>query len=263
MYPLISSLVIITMMCVLTVSSMPAFHHDDTDEITPLDAVALFCLAFFATELLVYLIFFCLEIIMRRKLTLNFLLRPIIILDIITTAAWALFIFEPLAHAAFDITVWMIIPLRSFRIVWFIRFWNPGRGLTHFMETKWKSLLLVLFTMVLTAIYFTAWMYFAEPHFIAHPDLLGSLWWAFVTLCTVGYGDMSPKTLDGKPIAVLCGLFAIVFHALCATIYFTTYLEYFRSWRFNSSPGGGNRRTSECLEIEGAEETTPFKTQSE
>ena len=171
-YPLISSLVIITMLCILTVSSMPEFlkyrvvkrrpqHNasgtseeidkdNNVDEITPLDAVALFCLAFFATELLVYLIFYCLEIILRRKPTLTIhSLRPIIILDIITIAAWALFIFRPLTHAAFNIIVYMVIPLRSFRIVWFLRLWNPGRGLTYILETKWKSLVLVLFALVL------------------------------------------------------------------------------------------------------------------
>ena len=270
------------MLCVLTVSSMPEFlkyrvvtrrqqhnasdtieENNKADEITPLDAVALFCLAFFATELLVYLIFYCLEIILSRKPTFGFILRPIIILDIITIAAWAVFIFRPLTHAAFNITVYMIIPLRSFRIVWFLRFFNLGRGLIHVLETKWKSLMLVLFTLVLAAIYLAAWMYFAEPHFIAHSDLLDSLWWSFVMICTVGYGDMYPKTLNGQPITVLCALFATVFHAACATIYVTTYWDYFRSGRFRTPPGGGKRRTGDGLEVEGAEEVTPFKTRSE
>ena len=45
-----------------------------------------------------------------------------------------------------------------------------------------------------------------------------ALWWGFITVCTVGYGDSVPKTWKGKVIACICALFGISFFALPAGI---------------------------------------------
>jgi len=45
-----------------------------------------------------------------------------------------------------------------------------------------------------------------------------ALWWGFITLCTVGYGDAVPVTWKGKLIACFCALFGISFFALPAGI---------------------------------------------
>jgi potassium voltage-gated channel KQT-like subfamily protein len=45
-----------------------------------------------------------------------------------------------------------------------------------------------------------------------------ALWWGFITLCTVGYGDAVPQTWKGKIIACFCALFGISFFALPAGI---------------------------------------------
>ena len=45
-----------------------------------------------------------------------------------------------------------------------------------------------------------------------------ALWWGFITLCTVGYGDTVPQTWKGKIVACFCALFGISFFALPAGI---------------------------------------------
>jgi voltage-gated potassium channel Kch len=46
-----------------------------------------------------------------------------------------------------------------------------------------------------------------------------ALWWAIVTVTTVGYGDVSPATAEGRLIAVALMLIGIgVISALTATI---------------------------------------------
>ena len=56
----------------------------------------------------------------------------------------------------------------------------------------------------------------------ANPEQFGSfahaLWWGFITVCTVGYGDSVPVTWKGKVIACVCALFGISFFALPAGI---------------------------------------------
>ncbi|PAA57571.1 hypothetical protein BOX15_Mlig000995g2, partial [Macrostomum lignano] len=45
-----------------------------------------------------------------------------------------------------------------------------------------------------------------------------ALWWGVVTLCTVGYGDVTPKTWSGKIVASFCSIAGISFFALPAGI---------------------------------------------
>jgi len=51
----------------------------------------------------------------------------------------------------------------------------------------------------------------ANPQF---HELQDGLWWAFVTLTTVGYGDIVPITSGGRIIAVMTMIFGIVVYSL-------------------------------------------------
>jgi len=50
-----------------------------------------------------------------------------------------------------------------------------------------------------------------NPQFGALPD---GLWWAFVTLTTVGYGDVVPITTGGRMVAVITMLIGIMVYSL-------------------------------------------------
>ena len=45
-----------------------------------------------------------------------------------------------------------------------------------------------------------------------------ALWWGVITLCTVGYGDITPLTWQGKLIASFSAIAGISFFALPAGI---------------------------------------------
>jgi len=49
------------------------------------------------------------------------------------------------------------------------------------------------------------------------------IWWAMVTMTTVGYGDKAPKTMGGRIVALIWMIFSIIFIA-CFTANITTSL---------------------------------------
>ena len=60
---------------------------------------------------------------------------------------------------------------------------------------------LTIFILLLGAL----WFYFFENT----PHILDAFWWSFVTITTVGYGDITPSTVGGKIIGVVVMVFGI------------------------------------------------------
>ena len=90
--------------------------------------------------------------------------------------------------------------LRLFRILKLVRY---NRAMNHFTRAistaKEEILLFVFVTLIL--IYFSAvGIYYFENK--AQPEhyssIFDSLWWAIITLTTIGYGDVYPITVGGK-----------------------------------------------------------------
>ena len=90
--------------------------------------------------------------------------------------------------------------LRLFRILKLVRY---NKAMNHFTRAiksaKEEILLFVFITLIL--IYFSAvGIYYFENQ--AQPEhfssIFDSLWWAIITLTTVGYGDVYPITVGGK-----------------------------------------------------------------
>lgn len=59
-------------------------------------------------------------------------------------------------------------------------------------------------------------------------DLQDGLWWALVTLTTVGYGDIAPVTTAGRVLAVMTMIFGMVAYSLVIAN-LTVFIETFRA----------------------------------
>ena len=90
--------------------------------------------------------------------------------------------------------------LRLFRVLKLVRY---NKAMNHFVRAiktaKEEILLFIVITLML--IYFSAvGIYYFENE--AQPEhytsIFDSLWWAIITLTTVGYGDVYPITVGGK-----------------------------------------------------------------
>ena len=140
---------------------------------------------------------------------LRLMSMPMMVLDAVAIMP---FFIEPFAGV--DLTV-----IRVLRVVRFYRLarYVPALAtISRVIAADWRALMgsSVLFVGVL--LISGVLMYIAEGR--VQPDRLGdvpsAMWWAVVTLSTVGYGDVVPITAFGKVIAGLTMVLGILFMAL-------------------------------------------------
>jgi voltage-gated potassium channel len=92
--------------------------------------------------------------------------------------------------------------LRVFRIFRMVRFLDESRYMMFALIRSFSKIMVFLFFIVLLTIFLGSVMYVLEykhnPGFHSIPQ---SIYWAIVTITTVGYGDVAPVTAIGKIIA--------------------------------------------------------------
>lgn len=125
--------------------------------------------------------------------------------------------------------------LRILRIFKFIRYSNKIQVLGKVIR-KEKGVLLTVLGIAIFYVFLTALIMFnAEPHVnpitgaVTFEDFFDALYWATVTLTTVGYGDMIPVTDIGRFVSMLSSLFGVAVIALPSGVITASYLEELRS----------------------------------
>ena len=76
------------------------------------------------------------------------------------------------------------------------------------------------FPVAMTLVFGIVFIFGATEYVLEHPhnpgfaEVSDGLWWAFVTLTTVGYGDLYPVTTPGRIVAVFTMIFGITIYSL-------------------------------------------------
>lgn len=91
--------------------------------------------------------------------------------------------------------------LRIFRVLKFVQFVAEAQMLGKALRASRKKITVFLFVVFTLVVIFGSLMYLIEGEENGFTNIPQSIYWAIVTLTTVGYGDISPQTGLGRTLA--------------------------------------------------------------
>ena len=129
---------------------------------------------------------------------------------------------------------------RIFRIVRVFKFIRHSQDLIMIIKVvahAKRELSLLVLLLGIFSMSFGSLMYYVEHS--ANPDQFSSImqgcWWAIVTITTIGYGDISPVTWQGKIVGSVVLTLGIVFLALPMTIIVGKFSAVYETEKTNTS----------------------------
>lgn len=197
------------------------------DAIEPILYTGLACTILFTIELVCGLI-----VCPSKKLFFKNFLN--IVAFITTITMWCCFIFDlrkellfssDLAHLYGALKCVSILRiLLFFRLT---RLFNSLKVLLQALKSSAWELLLLLICVILSAMMFGAIMYNLEFSFeTSFENMFISMWWAVITITTVGYGDIIPNTVMGKVVGAGCSVAGLMLLTLPVAIVVSNFADY-------------------------------------
>ncbi len=160
----------------------------------------------FGTELYaaewVFTILFTIEYILRLvavKRPLRYMLSFYGIVDLLAILPTYLSLFMP--GTQYLLAIRILRFLRIFRILKLTSYISESRVILTALHASKKKILVFLVAILSIVTVVGSMMYVLEGEEHGFTDIPTSIYWAIVTLTTVGYGDLSPKTGMGKLLA--------------------------------------------------------------
>lgn len=113
-----------------------------------------------------------------------------------------------LPEAVFVVVIRVLRILRVFRILKLGAYLGEADVLVQSLAASRKKIEVFLFAVMMMVIIFGSLMYLIEGEKNGFTSIPRSIYWAIVTLTTVGYGDIAPQTSLGQALAsviMICG----------------------------------------------------------
>ena len=116
--------------------------------------------------------------------------------------------------------------LRVFRVLKLVQFMGESDQLLKAMAASKRKIFVFLFFIITLATILGSLMYLIEGAASGFTSIPRSIYWAIVTLTTVGYGDISPDTNIGQAVAAIImimgySIIAVPTGIVTSALYFT------------------------------------------
>ena len=159
-------------------------------------------------------LFIFLEIIITIFFTIEYVLRIVTIrnkksyifsffgiIDFLAILPFYLSLFFPITK--YFLILRMLRMLRVFRILNLLDFMNDGYLIVRALKHSSRKIYIFLLFLVIFCVIVGSLMFMVEGHREGFESIPQSIYWAVVTITTVGYGDVSPVTPLGKFLSIL------------------------------------------------------------
>lgn len=154
---------------------------------------------------------------------LRYALSPYALIDLVALTPFYLPMVIPIEFRMLR----LLRMLRLFRVLRLGKYTNAFESFVTVLKAKKEELIITVVMALIILTLASSAMYSLEKE--AQPEAFGSIpdamWWAVVTLATVGYGDVYPITLWGKLLAAVVAISAIGLFALPAGILASGFAE--------------------------------------
>lgn len=104
--------------------------------------------------------------------------------------------------------------LRIFRILKLVTYLGEAQMLMQAMRASRRKIAVFIYTVLTLVVIFGSLMYVIEGEANGFTSIPRSIYWAIVTLTTVGYGDISPQTPIGQALASVVMVFGFAIIAV-------------------------------------------------
>lgn len=152
----------------------------------------------------IFTIFFTIEYVLRllsvRK-PMGYALSFYGIVDLLAIIPTYLSVLVP--GAQFLLSIRLLRMLRVFRVLKLAQYVRESNQLIHALHATRRKIEVFLFVVTTIVVVIGSLMYFIEGEANGFTSIPKSVYWAIVTLTTVGYGDISPQTPIGQALASL------------------------------------------------------------
>jgi|TARA_B110000285_G_scaffold218375_1_gene267746 voltage-gated potassium channel len=162
---------------------------------------------------LIFTLLFTVEYVLRLYSTPDkraYILSFYGVVDLLSILPTYIALFYP--SAVYLIVIRIMRVLRVFRILKLIRYMGEANMLYAALLQARRKIFVFLFSVVTLIIIFGTLMFIIEGGENGFDSIPESIYWAIVTITTVGYGDVAPQTPLGQfiaAIAMICG-YAII-----------------------------------------------------
>ena len=123
------------------------------------------------------------------------------VVDLVAVIPTYLSLLLPGAQALIVIRILRL--LRVFRVLKLVQYSRAGTHLLYLLRESWKRIWVFVLALSLLVTTLGSMIYLIEGPDNGFTSIPLSMYWAVVTLTTVGYGDISPQTALGKFVAAM------------------------------------------------------------